>query len=107
MKPKLFIRTADGALTTEDEALDARGILKSGFGYRLGLTRDNAAPELSSQQVYERRISDAWKGEQPATVAHVPITDAVAQRARSRAVSPEQAAYELRVSDAWRTPQSN
>ncbi|HWI05562.1 MAG TPA: hypothetical protein VNT52_17280 [Acidimicrobiales bacterium] len=104
MKPTHYIRAADGALVTEGEALDARGVIKPGYGFKsLLLMRDHAAPGAPSSQVaYERRISDAWKGPEQRTAAQV--NDAAHARAKQRGSSVSQAAYELRVSDAWKTP---
>jgi hypothetical protein len=73
MTPTRYIRAVDGALVDGDEALDAAGILKPGYGFKLSLAmRDHA------------------------------VTDAVTDRAQARGISASQAAYELRIADAWR-----
>lgn len=103
-----YTRARDGALVTADEALDASGAIKSGYGFKSPLMMRDHSGQVTildnGQDAYERRISDAWKGEAPpAPGTLITISDAIAARVQQRGISAAQAAYELRVSDAWRS----
>lgn len=101
MRPTYF-SMADGRTVDASEAL-LNGVLRDGYGTRTrAMMKDQStiadADELRahergvslSQASYENRVSDAWRGEQPAPASRID-DDAGGQ-----------AAYERRIANAWK-----
>jgi hypothetical protein len=103
----LYLRIADGAAVDEDEACRG-GVLKDGYAIRHGglFMRDGTLlPTIAaqdSQSGYEHRLSDAWRGDDDASLTA--DAKAVEVRRTRHGISESQARFEVSLSDAWRAP---
>jgi hypothetical protein len=100
-----YHRTTDGQQVAETEALDARGVLRSGHTMRRHLTlMDGALGPLTKDQRralidrYNERISNAWRDTASSDGGS-------AARLRDEAlskISDPYERYDRRLQDAWR-----
>jgi hypothetical protein len=99
----IYFRAADHREVAAEEALDERGLLRSGFGRRVPYAMRDAAPRFAWDQhrasllVVDARRIGGTEGNKPG----YRIFDADVGRAAKEAAYAEHEAY---LRDAWRTP---
>jgi hypothetical protein len=102
-----YFRTTDGKQVSPSEALDERGVLRSGHrmvtrhglmdGRPVGVTDEQRAGMIDS---YNARVSNAWRD--PAASLRSTAPDARVHDEELAKIADSRERYERRITDAWR-----